>query len=84
MTAELWEKSGSSTGGPSPWPLGCPLVLGGISWAAAPEPRGFPAETPPGLQGREMFYGTGKKKRALPTGPGAAGSSALPCVSAGP
>lgn len=30
-----------------------------------------------------MFYGTGKKKRALPTGPGAAGSSALPCVSAG-
>lgn len=30
-----------------------------------------------------MFYGTGEKK-ALPTGPGAASSSALPCVSEGP
>lgn len=61
----------------------CPLVLGSIPWPAAPEPRGFPAEIPLGLQGREIFYGTGKKK-ALPTGPGAASSSALPCVSAGP
>lgn len=43
----------------------CPLVLGSIPWPAAPEPRGFPAEIPLGLQGREIFYGTGKKKKKL-------------------
>lgn len=53
---------GGAWRGPGPWPRIHPPTPGSIPWPAAPGPRGFPAETPLGLQGREMFYGTGKKK----------------------
>lgn len=72
----------SSTGGarrgPGPWPRRCPPVTGSIPWPAALGPRGFPAETPLGLQGREMFYGTGKKKKLCQQAP------ALPAPPPGP
>lgn len=80
MAAEICERSGSSTGGTkemSPRPRKHPV-------ASSTRATWLPSRNSPGAPRKGNILWNWKKKKALPTGPGAASSSTLPCLSAGP